>query len=78
MDSEKMDSEKMNQLSKAIEAKLSGILPEIGQILQEYCISELKIVFTTDSKLESGRCSRDNQGNMICDASFGGVPEYYS
>lgn len=68
-----MDSEKLNQLSKAIEAKLSRILPEIGQILHEYCISELKIVFTTDSKppQQTGKCSPDNQGNMICDASFG-------
>jgi hypothetical protein len=64
-----MDSEKMNQLSEAIEAKLSGILPEIGQILQEYCISELKIVFTTDSKppAPTGLCRWDQQqGGMVC------------
>ncbi len=63
-----MDSEKMNQLSKAIEAKLSGILPEIGQILQEYCISELEIVFT-DSKLQvDGLCGYKG-GKIHCSTS---------
>jgi hypothetical protein len=61
-----MDSEKMNQLSEAIEAKLSGILPEIGQVLQEYCISELEIVFTNSKLQSTGKCERTATG-LKCD-----------
>ncbi|HEY9726255.1 MAG TPA: hypothetical protein V6D50_07370 [Chroococcales cyanobacterium] len=64
-----MDSENMNQLSEAIEAKLSGVLPEIGQVLKEYGLLKLEIAFTTNSKTQqTGHCQWTGSG-MVCDTS---------
>jgi hypothetical protein len=57
-----MDSDKVKQLSRAIESKLLEILPNLDQLIQEYGVLEpIEVKFKIDlSKLQSAASQSEN------------------